>query len=85
MVAVTIYKSNEGANESCNGMWQQEQHLVIVPDPLDQRPAIARSSDVFPVPLGPTISSESPLATCPHPNPIVNILLSLSHRPDLWL
>ena len=38
--------------------------LVILPEPEDQRPAMARSREVLPAPLGPTISSDSPRSTC---------------------
>lgn len=41
------------------------KHLVMVPEPEDQRPAMARRMDVLPAPLGPTISSDSPSLTCP--------------------
>ena len=37
----------------------------MVPEPADQRPAMARSSEVLPAPDAPTTSSESPSGTCP--------------------
>ena len=35
----------------------------MVPEPVDQRPAMARSSDVLPAPDGPTTRSDSPSGT----------------------
>lgn len=37
--------------------------LVMVPEPVDQRPAMARSTDVLPTPLGPITSRDSPSFT----------------------
>ena len=39
---------------------------MILPEPEDHSPAMARSSEVFPAPLAPTTSSDSPDATCEH-------------------
>lgn len=38
--------------------------LVMVPEPEDHNPAIARSTEVLPTPLGPITSSDSPSFTC---------------------
>ena len=48
------------------GHWQRgRNYMYLVMVPLkDQRPAMARRSDVFPAPEGPTISSGSPSTTC---------------------
>ena len=37
--------------------------LVMVPEPVDHRPAMARSTDVLPTPLGPITSRDSPSFT----------------------
>jgi len=37
--------------------------LVMVPEPVDHRPAMARSTDVLPTPLGPITSRDSPSLT----------------------
>ena len=36
----------------------------MVPKPVDHKPAMARSTDVLPTPLGPITSSDSPAFTC---------------------
>ncbi len=38
-------------------------YLVMVPEPHDHRPAMARSTEVLPTPLGPITSKDSPSFT----------------------
>ena len=55
------------------GGWDAD--LVILPEPEDQRPAMARSREVFPAPLGPTISSRLPAQHLhPHSSPMTLLM-----------
>jgi len=64
----------------------------MVPEPADQRPAMARSSDVLPAPDGPTTSSDSPSGTCAragarrHQHPLLHWTSSPEDRPvpSIW-
>ena len=60
----TLAQLHRSGVARCSQRGRQDADLVILPEPEDQRPAMARSRDVLPAPLGPTISSESPHVTC---------------------
>ena len=57
---------------------------MILPEPEDHSPAMARSSEVLPAPLGPTTSSDSPGATCTQlPSLLVQLPACCRVRSDL--